>query len=73
MSSKDWMDKDFYAVLGVSKNASETEIKKAFHKLARANHPDAHPGDAAAERRFKEVTEAHSVLSDSKQRQEYDQ
>ncbi len=67
------MDKDFYAVLGVPKNASETEIKKAFHKLARANHPDAHPGDAAAERRFKEATEAHSVLSDTKQRQEYDQ
>lgn len=73
MSTKDWLEKDYYKVLGVSKDASETEIKKAFHKIARENHPDAHPGDAKAEKRFKEASEAHSVLSDRKQRKEYDE
>lgn len=73
MSTKDYLDKDYYKVLGVSKDASETEIKKAFHKIARENHPDAHPGDAKAEQRFKEASEAHSVLSDPKQRKEYDE
>ena len=72
MSTKDWLEKDYYKLLGVSKDAKPDEIKKAFRKLARANHPDQHPGDKAAETRFKEVSEANSVLSDSAKRKEYD-
>ncbi|CAM3653474.1 J domain-containing protein [Micrococcus flavus] len=72
MASQDWLDKDFYAVLGVSKDASEADIKKAYRKLARTHHPDQNPGDAAAEQRFKEISEAYDVLSDPKDRQEYD-
>lgn len=73
MASQDWLEKDFYAILGVSKDASDADIKKAYRKLARKYHPDANPDDAAAEQRFKEITEANTVLSDPKQRQEYDQ
>ena len=73
MSAQDWVDKDFYKVLGVSKDASDKDIKKAFRKLARENHPDQHPGDAAAEARFKEVSEANSVLSNPDSRREYDE
>jgi len=65
-------EKDYYKALGVSKDAKPDEIKKAFRKLARDNHPDQHPGDAAAEKRFKEVSEAYSILSDPKKRKEYD-
>ncbi|GAA1129615.1 DnaJ C-terminal domain-containing protein [Citricoccus alkalitolerans] len=72
MASQDWVDKDFYAVLGVSKDASEADIKKAYRKLARQYHPDQNPGDGAAEKKFKEVTEANSVLSDPEERQQYD-
>ncbi|NUL47512.1 DnaJ domain-containing protein [Cellulosimicrobium funkei] len=72
MASQDWVDKDFYATLGVSKDASEADIKKAYRKLARKYHPDQNPGDEAAETRFKEVTEANSVLSDPEERQQYD-
>ncbi|MDR2256686.1 MAG: DnaJ domain-containing protein [Arthrobacter sp.] len=72
MASQDWVDKDFYAVLGVSKDASEADIKKAYRKLARQNHPDTNAGDAEAERRFKDITEANSVLSDPEERQQYD-
>ncbi len=72
MSTKDWLEKDYYKLLGVSKDAKPEDIKKAFRKLARANHPDQHPGDKAAETRFKEVSEANSVLSDSAKRKEYD-
>ena len=72
MASQDWLDKDFYAVLGVSKDASEADIKKAYRKLARTHHPDQNPGDASAEQRFKEISEAYDVLSDPKDRQEYD-
>jgi len=73
MASQDWFDKDFYKVLGVPKDVSEADLKKAYRKLARKYHPDANPGDAAAEARFKEISEAHSVLSDPEQRAEYDQ
>ncbi|MDN6658284.1 MAG: DnaJ domain-containing protein [Acidipropionibacterium jensenii] len=71
MSAQDWVDKDFYKVLGVSKDATDKDIKKAFRKLARQNHPDQHPGDAAAEARFKEISEANSVLSNPDSRREY--
>ncbi len=73
MASQDWFDKDFYAVLGVKKDVTEAELKKAYRKLARQHHPDSNPGNAAAEARFKEISEAHSVLSDPAQRAEYDQ
>lgn len=72
MASQDWFEKDFYSILGVSSDASDADIKKAYRKLARKYHPDKNPGDAAAERRFKDVGEAHSVLSNKEQRQEYD-
>ncbi|MFF2276977.1 DnaJ C-terminal domain-containing protein [Agromyces sp. NPDC058126] len=72
MASQDWFDKDFYQVLGVSKDASDAEIKKVYRKLARKYHPDQNPGDAAAETKFKEISEANSVLSDPEQRKEYD-
>ena len=73
MSTKDWAEKDYYKVLGVSKDAKPEEIKKAFRKIARDNHPDSHPGDKAAEARFKEASEANDVLSNVKKRKEYDQ
>lgn len=73
MASQDWFDKDFYAVLGVTKDVTEAELKKAYRKLARQHHPDSNPGNAAAEARFKEISEAHSVLGDPAQRAEYDQ
>lgn len=64
--------KDYYAVLGVPRTASQSEIKKAFRKLARESHPDSNAGDATAERRFKEINEAHAVLSDKDKRALYD-
>src|ERR1051325_4519158 len=64
--------KDLYGTLGVSKTASQEEIKKAYRKLARQHHPDANPGDAAAEERFKEVQQAYDVLSDPEKRKQYD-
>lgn len=73
MASQDWFDKDFYQTLGVSKDASDADIKKAYRKLARKYHPDQNPGDSAAEAKFKEISEANSVLSDPEQRSEYDQ
>jgi molecular chaperone DnaJ len=73
MASQDWFDKDFYKVLGVAKDVSEAELKKTYRKLARQYHPDSNAGDAKAEARFKEISEAYSVLSDPEQRTEYDQ
>lgn len=64
--------KDYYETLGVSRNASQNEIRKAFRKLARKYHPDVNPGDAAAEERFKEINEAYEVLSDADKREKYD-
>ena len=72
MSGQDWLDKDFYAVLGVSKDADAQEIKKAYRKKARQYHPDRHPDDPKAEETFKEIGEAYSVLNDPEQREQYD-
>ncbi|MGA1507847.1 MAG: DnaJ C-terminal domain-containing protein [Aquiluna sp.] len=72
MASQDWIEKDFYKILGVSKDVSDADLKKAYRKLAKENHPDLHPGDAAAEARFKDISEAFDVLSDAEQRREYD-
>ena len=73
MSARDWIEKDFYRELGVSSDASADEIKKAYRKLAREMHPDANPGDAKAEARFKAVSEANGILSDPAKRKQYDE
>ena len=74
MSAKpEWADKDYYADLGVSSSADQNEIKRAYRKLARENHPDTHPDDPAAAEKFKKVAEAYDVLSDATERKEYDQ
>ena len=65
--------KDYYKILGVPKNATDKDIKKAYRKLARKYHPDTNPDDATAEERFKEINEAHEVLSDPEKRKKYDQ
>jgi len=72
MTGQDWFEKDFYATLGVPKNADAAAIKKAYRKLARTLHPDHNPGDDIAESKFKDVGEAYAVLSDAEQRQQYD-
>ena len=69
----DWLTKDFYQVLGVGKEASADEIKKAYRKLARANHPDSNPGDTAKHERFKQVAEAYDVVGDVDKRKKYDE
>ena len=73
MSQRDWADKDYYKVLGVTKAATKDEIKKAYRKLAQKFHPDANEGDDAAEARFKEISEAHAILSNDEKRAEYDE
>ena len=72
MVNQDWFEKDFYAILGVSKDVDAKELKKVYRKLARQHHPDSNPGDKAAEQKFKDVGEAYAVLSDPEQRQQYD-
>ena len=67
------MSKDYYRILGVNKNASVADIKKAYRKLARKYHPDLNPGDKSAENKFKEIQEAFSVLKDPQKRKQYDQ
>ena len=73
MSARDFLEKDYYSTLGVAKDAKPEDIKKAYRKLARTYHPDANKGDTAAEDRFKEISEAYDVLSDTKRRAEYDE
>lgn len=73
MTQREWAEKDYYADLGVSSSASQSDIKKAYRQLARDNHPDKHPGDKAAEERFKKAAEAYDVLGDEKKRKEYDE
>lgn len=72
MASQDWVDKDFYAILGIAKDASDADIKKAYRKLAREHHPDTNSGNSASEKKFKDISEAYSVLSDPEERQQYD-
>src|SRR5690606_20328733 len=69
----DWATKDFYQVLGVSKDASADEIKKAYRKLARDNHPDSNPGNTQAEERFKAISEAYGVVGNAEKRKQYDE
>jgi molecular chaperone DnaJ len=73
VSTRDYIEKDYYKSLGVPKNATAVEIKKAYRKLARQYHPDANKNDAKAEEKFKEISEAYDVLSDEKRRKEYDE
>jgi len=73
VNNPEYLEKDFYAILGVPQDASAQDIKKAYRKLAQKLHPDANPGDRSAEERFKEVGRAHAVLSDPKKRSEYDE
>src|SRR5690348_14574118 len=73
MSVRDYVEKDYYAALGVPKDAPAADIKKAYRKLARKYHPDANSGDATAEEKFKEISEAYDVLSDAAKRKEYDE
>src|ERR671914_1106333 len=69
---REWFEKDYYAVLGVPKNASQAEIKKAYRKLAQQHHPDTAKGNPAAEERFKELSAAYDVLGDEEKRAAYD-
>lgn len=73
MGQRDFLEKDFYKILGVSTDASKDDVKRAYRKLAQKYHPDANKGDKAAEDRFKEISEAHAVLSNDEKRREYDQ
>jgi molecular chaperone DnaJ len=70
---REWFEKDYYKILGVSESAPAKEITRAYRKLARQLHPDANPDDTAAEERFKEITAAYDVLGDEARRKEYDE
>jgi molecular chaperone DnaJ len=72
-AQREWFEKDYYRVLGVSDTATQKDIKSAYRKLSRQYHPDANPGDKAAEERFKEVTAAYDVVGDAEKRKEYDE
>ena len=72
-AQREWFEKDYYKVLGVSDTATQKEITRAYRKLARENHPDAKPGDTAAEERFKEISAAYDVVGDADKRKEYDE
>ena len=69
---REWFEKDYYEVLGVPSTATEKDLTRAYRKLAKQYHPDANPGDSAAEERFKQINEAYQVLSDPQRRQTYD-
>lgn len=73
MSQREWVEKDYYAELGVSKTATQDEVRKAYRKLANANHPDKNPGNTAAEEKFKRISEANDVIGDPAKRKEYDE
>lgn len=73
MAEREWADKNYYADLGVSSSASHDDIKRAYRKIARENHPDKKPGDKAAETKFKRAAEAYDVVGDEKKRAEYDE
>src|SRR5438309_5991834 len=70
---REWFEKDYYAVLGLPKGATEKEITRAYRKLAKQHHPDANAGNKEAEERFKEVSSAYDVLGDAAKRKEYDE
>src|SRR5687768_6239497 len=70
---REWFEKDYYRVLGVSDTASAKDIRSAYRKLSRQYHPDANPGDDAAEERFKEISAAYDVVGDAEKRKEYDE
>lgn len=72
-AQREWFEKDYYAVLGVSPEASQKDITKAYRRLARENHPDANRGDAVAEERFKEISAAYDVVGDAEKRKKYDE
>src|ERR1043165_5725477 len=71
-SRREWFEKDYYATLGVPKNASRDEIRKAYRKLAQKHHPDANAGNKESEDRFKEISAAYDVLGDEDKRKSYD-
>lgn len=71
--SRDWLEKDFYKILGVPEGAPKADIKKAYRKLAQQYHPDSNEGNKVAEERFKEISEAHAVLGNDEKRKEYDE
>src|SRR2546423_9048736 len=70
---REWFEKDYYAVLGLQKGATEKEITRAYRKLAKQHHPDANPGNKEAEERFKDISTAYDVLGDAPKRKEYDE
>ena len=70
-AQREWFEKDYYAVLGVSKDASDKDITKAYRRLARQYHPDTNPGNAEAEEKFKQISAAYDVVGDSAKRAEY--